>query len=54
MDAIVITSGVCARARVYFQVEDYLADFLDDNFSTYAEDGSPAQVLVSYVPLTGG
>lgn len=26
------------------QVEDYLADFLDDSFSTYAEDDSPAQV----------
>lgn len=28
----------------YVQVEDFLGDFLDDSFSTYAEDDSPAQV----------
>lgn len=28
----------------YCQVEDFLADALDDSFSTYAEDGSPRQV----------
>lgn len=26
------------------KVEDFLADYLDDSFSTYAEDGSPREV----------
>ena len=32
-------------------MEDFLADFLDDSFSTYAEDDSPAQVSWSGVQL---
>lgn len=27
------------------QVEDFLSDYLDDSFATYAEDGSPGQVI---------
>lgn len=40
-----------------WQVENFLADFLDDNFSTYAEDNSPAEVKNSNVesipPIVG-
>ncbi|CAM9328791.1 unnamed protein product [Choristocarpus tenellus] len=33
------------------EVEDYLADFLDDNFATYTEDGSPGQVAEVLVQM---
>eukprot|EP00752_Nemacystus_decipiens_P009657 g8628.t1 len=33
------------------EVEDFLADFLDDSFSTYAEDDSPAQVAAMLVEM---
>eukprot|EP00904_Undaria_pinnatifida_P002828 jgi/Undpi1/12546/HiC_scaffold_6.g02215.m1 len=33
------------------EVEDFLGDFLDDNFSTYAEDESPAQVAAMLVEM---
>ncbi|CBN73910.1 conserved unknown protein [Ectocarpus siliculosus] len=33
------------------EVENFLADFLDDNFSTYAEDDSPAQVAMMLVEM---
>ncbi|CAM9706253.1 unnamed protein product [Ectocarpus fasciculatus] len=33
------------------EVENFLADFLDDSFSTYAEDDSPAQVAMMLVEM---
>ncbi|CAM9206340.1 unnamed protein product, partial [Scytosiphon promiscuus] len=33
------------------EVEDFLSDFLDDNFSTYAEDDSPAHVAAMMVEM---
>lgn len=43
LDAFVFL-GVESILCLHEQVENFLADFLDDNFSTYAEDDSPAQV----------
>ncbi|CAN0030596.1 unnamed protein product [Pylaiella littoralis] len=33
------------------EVEDFLGDFLDDSFGTYAEDDSPAQVAAMLVEM---
>lgn len=33
------------------EVEDFLADALDDSFSTYAEDGSPRQVAAMLIDM---
>lgn len=43
LDAFVF-AHVESTSCLHGQVENFLADFLDDNFSTYAEDDSPAQV----------
>lgn len=50
MPLVISRSSARGRACAFIQVEDFLADFLDDSFATYAEDDSPAQVCVYCAP----